>query len=139
MSEGTRMGEDMWKAAGTAPGAGMRRAAEIPLDQAVNEIEGFLLREAEKDRARTRAEAFCAGLPWLTDTQRREVELRYCQDQRDTSRAYLERIATRSAALRAEYEGVYRALRRRLITALLTGTLAVAVLVAMTAVGMSTR
>lgn len=110
----------------------------MPLDQAVNEIEGFLLWEAEKDRARTRAEAFCAGLPWLTDTQRREVELRYCQDQRDTSQAHLERIATRSAALRTEYEGVYRALRRRLITALLTGTVAVAVLVAMTAVGMST-
>ncbi|MFI5521352.1 hypothetical protein [Streptomyces platensis] len=117
----------------------MRRAAEIPLDQAVNEIEGFLLWEAEKDRARTRAEAFCAGLPWLTDTQRREVELRYCQDQRDTSQAYLERIATRSAALRTEYEGVYRALRRRLITGVLTGTVAVAALVAMAAVGFSAR
>lgn len=133
------MGEDMRKAAGTGPGGGMPRAAEIPLDQAVNEIEGFLLWEAEKDRARTRAETFCAGLPWLTDTQRREVELRYCQDQRDTSQAYLERIATRSAALRTEYEGVYRALRRRLITALLVGTVAVAAVVVMTVVGMSAR
>ncbi|MFF3543351.1 hypothetical protein ACFYXD_16090 [Streptomyces platensis] len=117
----------------------MRSAAERQLDQAVSEIEGFLLWEAEKDRARTRAEAFCAGLPWLSDTQRREVELRYCQDQRDTSRAYLERIATRSAALRTEYEGVYRALRRRLITAFLAGTVAVAALVAMAAVGISAR
>ncbi|MFI1501629.1 hypothetical protein [Streptomyces platensis] len=133
------MGEDMRKAGGTGHGAGMRSAAERQLDQAVNEIEGFLLWEAEKDRARTRAEAFCAGLPWLSDTQRREVELRYCQDQRDTSRAYLERIATRSAALRTEYEGVYRALRRRLITAFLAGTVAVAALVAMAAVGISAR
>ncbi|WP_241746115.1 hypothetical protein [Streptomyces lydicus] len=129
----------MQKAEGTGRDGGMRRAAEIPLDQAVNEIEGFLLWEAEKDRARTRAQAFCAGLPWLTDTQRREVELRYCQDQRDASRTYLERIATRSAALRTEYEGVYRALRRRLITAFLSGMVAVAVLVTVVAAGVNAR
>ncbi len=129
----------MQKAEGTGRDGGMRRAAEMPLDQAVNEIEGFLLWEAEKDRARTRARDFCAGLPWLTDTQRREVELRYCQDQRDASRTYLERIATRSAALRTEYEGVYRALRRRLITAFLSGTVAVAVLVTVVAAGLNAR
>ncbi|MFE3885818.1 hypothetical protein ACFXPQ_23420 [Streptomyces lydicus] len=108
-------------------------------DQAINEIEGFLLWEAEKDRTRIRAQAFCAGLPWLTDSQRREVEWRYCQDQRDTSRAYLERIAVRSTALRTEYEGVYRALRRRLITGLLSGTVAVAALVTVAAVGLAVR
>ncbi|MEW9518413.1 hypothetical protein [Streptomyces tubercidicus] len=117
----------------------MRSAAEMQLDQAVNEIEGFLLWEAEKDRARTRAEAFCAGLPWLTETQRREVELRYCQDQREASRAYLERIATRSAALRTEYEGVYRALRRRLITAFLGGTVAMVALTTVAAIGLGAR
>ncbi|MFC9229939.1 hypothetical protein ACFTZI_13385 [Streptomyces decoyicus] len=108
-------------------------------DQVINEIEGFLLWEAEKDRARTRARAFCAGLPWLTDSQRREVELRYCQDQRNASRAYLERIAVRSATLRTEYEGVYRALRRRLVTAFLSGSVAVAVLLAMAAAGLTAR
>ncbi|MDT0460486.1 hypothetical protein RM550_33005 [Streptomyces sp. DSM 41527] len=108
-------------------------------DQAINEIEGFLLWEAEKDRTRTRAQAFCAGLPWLTDPQRREVEWRYCQEQRDTSRAYLERIAVRSAALRTEYEGVYRALRRRLITGFLSGTVAVAALVTVAAAGLAVR
>ncbi|KOG49466.1 hypothetical protein ADK74_04945 [Streptomyces decoyicus] len=108
-------------------------------DQAINEIEGFLLWEAEKDRARTRAQAFCAGLPWLTHSQRRDVELRYCQDQRDASRAYLERIAVRSATLRTEYEGVYRALRRRLVTGLLSGSVAVAVLLAMAAIGLTAR
>ncbi|REK90380.1 hypothetical protein DY245_10195 [Streptomyces inhibens] len=106
----------------------------MSMDQAINEIEGYLLWEAEKDRARTRANAFCAGLPWLTDTQRREVELRYCQDQCDASRAYLERIAVRSATLRTEYESVYRALRRRLITAFLSGTVAVAALVTVAAI-----
>ncbi|MFG2142469.1 hypothetical protein [Streptomyces sp. NPDC048650] len=109
------------------------------MDEAINEIEGYLLREAEKERARTRADAFCAGLPWLTDTQRREVELRYCQDQRDASRAYWERIAVRSATLRTEYESVYRALRRRLITAFLSGTVAVAALVAVAAAGLGAR
>lgn len=108
-------------------------------DRAINEIEGFLLWEAEKGRARIRAQAFCAGLPWLTDSQRREVELRYCQDQCHASRAHLERIAVRSAALRTEYEGVYRALRRRLITAFLSGSVAVAVLLAVAAAGLATR
>ncbi|MER0479607.1 hypothetical protein ABR737_14860 [Streptomyces sp. Edi2] len=113
----------------------------MPLDQdqAINEIEGFLLWEAEKDRARSRARAFCDGLPWLTDSQRWEVELRYCQDQRDTSRAYLERIAVRSTALRSEYEGVYRALRRRLVTGLLSGTVAVVALVTAAAAGLAWR
>lgn len=127
------------RSAGETGSAGMRSAAEMQLDRAVNEIEGFLLWEAEKDRARTRAEAFCAGLPWLTDTQRREVELRYCQDQREASRACLERIATRSAALRAEYEGVYRALRRRLITAFLSGTVAMVALTTVAAIGLGAR
>ncbi|MGW1376345.1 hypothetical protein ACWD6P_19020 [Streptomyces sp. NPDC002446] len=109
------------------------------MDRAINEIEGYLLWEAEKDRTRTRADAFCAGLPWLTDSQRQEVELRYCQDQREASRAYLERIAVRSATLRTEYESVYRALRRRLITAFLSGTLAVVALVTVAAVGLTAR
>lgn len=110
---------------------------KIRMEQAVNEIEGYLLLEAEKDRARTRADAFCARLPWLTETQRGEVEFHYCQDQRETSRAYLERIAVRSAVLRAEYEAVYRSLRRRLITACLGGTVAVALLTAVATVAVA--
>jgi len=130
---------------GMAEGGGPPRAGEMPgadgtaMDRAINQIEGFLLWEAEKDRARIRAEAFCAGLPWLTDSQRREVELHYCRDQRDATWAYLERIAVRSATLRTEYEGVYRALRRRLISAFLGGTVAVVVLVTVAVVGMAVR
>jgi hypothetical protein len=111
----------------------------ISMDRAVNEIEGYLLWEAEKDRARSRADAFCAGLPWLTDTQRQEVASHYCQDQRRVSRDFLERIAARSVTLRAEYEGAYLALRRRLITAFLTGALAVVALVTTTAVSLTAR
>ncbi|WP_374205755.1 hypothetical protein [Streptomyces sioyaensis] len=126
-------------------GGGLPHAGEMPgadgtaMDRAINEIEGFLLWEAEKDRARIRAQAFCAGLPWLTDSQRREVELHYCRDQRDATWAYLERIAVRSATLRTEYEGVYRALRRRLITGFLSGTVAVVALAIVAVVGMAVR
>ncbi|BDM67668.1 hypothetical protein HEK616_11550 [Streptomyces nigrescens] len=125
MSERIRTGEER------------TRESERDLDRAVNEIEGFLLWEAEKDRARTRAEAFCAGLPWLTDTQRQEVAVRYCQDQHETSRAYLQRIAVRSASLRTEYEGVYRVLRRRLVTACVSATAVAVALVTVVAAGLT--
>ncbi|GGN61233.1 hypothetical protein ACFXN2_20825 [Streptomyces kronopolitis] len=151
MNEGTQRGQGRRSGEGAGTGgelpggAGLPHLEDMPgadgaaMDRAINEIEGFLLWEAEKDRARLRAEAFCAGLPWLTDTQRREVEQHYCRDQRDAAWAYLERIAHRSTTLRTEYEGVYRALRRRLITAVLSGTLAVAALVAVAVAGMAVR
>ncbi|QHC21322.1 hypothetical protein [Streptomyces sp. GS7] len=100
----------------------------IRMDEAINEIEGYLLWAAEKDRARTRADAFCAGLPWLTESQRQEVVRHYCRDQGEISRVYLERIAVRSAGLRTEYESVYLALRKRLVAAFLSASAAAAVL-----------
>ncbi|AJT67371.3 hypothetical protein [Streptomyces chattanoogensis] len=109
------------------------------IGKTLNDIEGYLLWEAEKEQARTRADAFCDALPWLTDTQRREVELRYCQEQHATTRDYLERIAARSASLRAEYDGAYRALRRRMVAACLGGVAAAAMLVALAAVGAAVR
>lgn len=102
-------------------------AADEASDRAINEIEGYLLWEAEKGRARTRADAFCASLPWLTDSQRAEVARRYCQDHADLSRVYLRRIADRSTALRAEYQAVYQVLRRRLLVACGAGAAAVVV------------
>ncbi|MFG2195731.1 hypothetical protein [Streptomyces sp. NPDC048639] len=85
--------------------------------EAINEIEGFLLWEAERSAAHAHAATFCAGLPWLTDSQREEVERHYAEDRLTASRAYLERVGARSAELRAEYEAVYQALRRRLVAA----------------------
>ncbi|KUL55228.1 hypothetical protein ADL22_01780 [Streptomyces sp. NRRL F-4489] len=87
--------------------------------EAINEIEGYLLWEAEKERARVRAEEFCARLPWLTTAQREDVVRHYRADQREQSRAYLERVAARSAELRTAYEDAYRALRRRTVAAVL--------------------
>jgi hypothetical protein len=104
-------------------------ADRMRTDEAINEIEGFLLWEAEKRRARSRADAFCAGLPWLTETQRAEVARHYCRDQTEQSRDCLERIAARATELRAEYAGVHRALRRRLLTGYAAGTVAVAIAV----------
>ncbi|WP_030022729.1 hypothetical protein [Streptomyces monomycini] len=115
----------------------MSGSTPVSTAEAINEIEGYLLWEAEKDRARTRARDFTARLPWLTRAQQEEVERQYQADQLEFSRAYLRRIAARSGELRAEYEGVYRVLRRRLVTGLLAvaGALvigAVAVAVALT-------
>ncbi|MET9294210.1 hypothetical protein [Streptomyces sp. NPDC003077] len=99
--------------------------------RAINEIEGYLLWEAEKEKVRARARDFSSGMPWLTDSQREEVERHYARDQLEVSRSYLRRIASRSGELRTEYEEVYRFLRRRLIAACL-GTVALVVLVATT-------
>ncbi|MYT30800.1 MULTISPECIES: hypothetical protein [unclassified Streptomyces] len=90
-----------------------------PMAAAINEIEGYLLWAAEEERARSRAEEFCARLPWLTASQRADVVRQYCREQRAQSRSYCERVAVRSAALRTEYEDVYRRLRRRMVAALL--------------------
>jgi hypothetical protein len=129
--------------AGTRTRAGARtqkpEAVDEAINRAVNEIEGYLLWEAEKDRTRDRAQAFCDTLPWLTETQRQEVELRYRHDQHAASRAYLERIAARSTSLRAEYEDVYRALRRRLVTACVTAVSAVLLLATAMTLGLGGR
>ncbi|MEV5598366.1 hypothetical protein [Streptomyces sp. NPDC052496] len=115
----------------------MSGGTPVSTAEAVNEIEGYLLWEAEKDRARTRAREFTARLPWLTRAQREEVERHYQADQLEFSHAYLKRIAARSGELRAEYEGVYEVLRRRLVTGCLAAAVvlvsgAVAVAVALT-------
>ncbi|MCQ8769387.1 hypothetical protein [Streptomyces telluris] len=89
----------------------MRTTAE-----AVNEIEGYLLWEEEKRKAGERAREFTAGIPWLTDSQRADLEHRYTVDRLAASRTYLRRIAARSTELRAEYETVYQALKRRAAT-----------------------
>ncbi|GHF61907.1 hypothetical protein GCM10010218_49410 [Streptomyces mashuensis] len=82
--------------------------------EAINEIEGYLLWESEKSRARERARAFTAALPWLTEAQREAVEHRYAQDHLAASRDHLRRIAHRSGELRTEYEAVHRTLKRRM-------------------------
>ncbi|WP_260867493.1 hypothetical protein [Streptomyces sp. SAJ15] len=117
--------------AGAADPAGAARSVDPA--EVINAIEGYLLWEGEKRQAQARARALCGRMPWLTDSQRIEVERLYVEDHLNTSKAYLKRVARRSAELRAEYEGVYRVLRRRLLAAFLSGAAAVGTVAAVIA------
>lgn len=87
----------------------------------ISELEGHLLIEATRAEGRTEAARFARSLPWLTDTQREEVEEAFARDHLALTRRSWERTALRGRELRAEYEAAYRALRRRLYTAFLLG------------------
>ncbi|MFJ8008547.1 hypothetical protein [Streptomyces fagopyri] len=106
-----------------------------PIDPRVliSELEGHLLIEATRAEGRTEAARFARSLPWLTDTQREEVEEVYARDHLALTRRSWERTALRGRELRAEYEAAYRALRRRLCTAFLLGAVVLA-LAALTSV-----
>ncbi|MEK8172873.1 hypothetical protein NKH77_39330 [Streptomyces sp. M19] len=86
---------------------------------AVNEIEGYLLWQSEIDQARIRAREFTAGLPWLSETERKEIERRYERERLNTAVEYLRRVRDRRDELRDEYQDRYQVLRRRYVTALL--------------------
>ena len=88
----------------------------------INQLEGYLLWQAETDRARDSAREFSARLPWLTTDQRVEVERAYTQDRLEQSKAYLLRIAGRCRELQREYQERYDALRRRLAVAFVLGS-----------------
>ncbi|CAM5446497.1 hypothetical protein SPURM210S_00598 [Streptomyces purpurascens] len=93
-----------------------------------HEVEGHLLAAAAREEARTAAERFAAGLDWLPDAQRREVERLFAAEHLALARASWQRTVRRGEELRGEYEAVYRGLRARLLAALLLGvTLVVAV------------
>ena len=109
---------------------------DVRMAQALHGIGGLPLLAAARPHPPARAHAFRARLPWLTTAQREDVVAHYCREQHETSRSYLERIAARSAALRAEYEAACRALRRRMVLALLSiGVLAVLALAVLTLTG----
>ncbi|QKV90984.1 hypothetical protein HUT19_03870 [Streptomyces sp. NA02950] len=93
----------------------------------INRIEGYLLLHRERDTARERARRFTGRLDWLTSAQRAEVERLYVQDQLTVTEQNLRQVARRCEELRAEYQEVYRALRRRLLLASLLGGLVLAV------------
>ncbi|MEV7196209.1 hypothetical protein AB0N81_31060 [Streptomyces sp. NPDC093510] len=87
----------------------------------INEIEGHLLVEAARADGRTAARHFTRRLPWLTDTQRAEVERLYTEEHLSLTRHGWQHIARRGRQLRAEYEETYRVLRRRLLLRSLLG------------------
>jgi hypothetical protein len=90
-------------------------------DSGLEQIESYLLWNAEVEEARRQAVCFTAHLPWLTTAQREEVERVYIADRVVVSRATLRRICDRAAELRGEYTERYRYLRRRCLASAVVG------------------
>lgn len=92
---------------------GRRPAREAA--EGINRIEGYLLCQAERGRARAEAEAFAARLPWLTTGQREEVIRVYTDDRMALTRRVLQGVVDRCAELREEYTARYLQLCRRVL------------------------
>lgn len=101
----------------------------------ISQLEGYLLLQAERERACDRARRFVGRLEWLTVAQREEVERLYAQDQWDLTEQNLRNVARRAEELRAEYQGIYRRLRLRLLVAALLGGVALTVVATTLAAG----
>ncbi|MEU9361951.1 hypothetical protein AB0D35_28145 [Streptomyces sp. NPDC048301] len=81
------------------------------------QVEGYLLWNAEVDKARRQARSFTDELPWLTTAQRDDVERVYTADRIEAGRETLTRIAGRALELRGEYAARYDRLRTRCVAA----------------------
>jgi len=92
-----------------------RPAADRGFAAAVNEVEGYLLYQAELRTARQEGEAFARRLPWLTTAQQEEVARHYADQRIELSKHVLRAIAFRCGELRAEYTARYEELRQRLM------------------------
>ncbi|MFJ1593387.1 hypothetical protein ACIOD0_24555 [Kitasatospora albolonga] len=79
------------------------------------QLEGYLLWNAEVERARRQARRFTDELPWLTTAQREDVERVYLTDRVAVSRESLTRVRDRAAELRGEYTRRYERLRARCV------------------------
>ncbi len=89
-----------------------------PAEQAavlVTEVEGHLLAQAERDRARREAEALCARLPWLTGAQAEDVTRHYTEQRLALTCELLRATVARAEELRGEYEARFATLRRALL------------------------
>jgi hypothetical protein len=95
----------------------MTEHAQEPLPQsaaaAVNEIEGFLLLQAEYDVAQREAHHFTERMPWLTTAQAEEVTCQYLAERTRLTEQTLSTIVRRSSLLRDEYEARYALLQAR--------------------------
>ncbi|MFJ8803465.1 hypothetical protein [Streptomyces sp. NPDC102487] len=91
-----------------------------PVAAGINDIEGFLLLQAELEAARREAERFTDRLEWLTTSQREDVARHYIGERRKVTQMMLTAVARRSGQPGGEYESRYAALRTRLrkVTAL---------------------
>lgn len=79
------------------------------------QLEGYLLWNAEVERARRQARRFTGELPWLTTAQREDVERVYLADRVAVSRESLAGVRDRAAELRGEYTERYERLRARCV------------------------
>ncbi|MEU3937153.1 hypothetical protein AB0E85_34730 [Streptomyces sp. NPDC029044] len=86
-----------------------------------NEVEGHLLAAAAHEEAHAAAARFTAGLAWLPEAQRVELQGRFAEEHLALARASWQLTARRGDELRGEYEAVYRRLRARLLAGLLLG------------------
>ncbi|MFE9644422.1 hypothetical protein ACFYO0_09900 [Streptomyces sp. NPDC006365] len=99
-----------------------------PLDTRalINEVEGHLLIEAAREEGRAAVAQCTAHLDWLTNDQREEIEREFVDMYLGLCRLSWQRTASRAREVRAEYETVYRRLRRRLVTGCLSVALVAA-------------
>ncbi|MET7683053.1 hypothetical protein [Streptomyces sp. NPDC005423] len=95
---------------GRSPGPLERQGAGL-----ANEVEGYLLLQAERDQARLEAETLCSRLPWLTSAQAEEVARHYIEQRLGLTRQALRITADRAHQLRPLYEARYAALRLNLM------------------------
>ncbi|MFF5827201.1 hypothetical protein [Streptomyces bacillaris] len=79
------------------------------------QLEGYLLWNAEVERARAQARRFTDQLPWLTTAQREDVERVYLTERVAVSRDALARVRDRAVELRGEYTARYERLRARCV------------------------
>ncbi|MEW1653986.1 cytochrome C oxidase subunit I [Streptomyces sp. NPDC093707] len=78
-------------------------------------MEGYLLWQAEIDRARSTSEALLEPVDWLTTAQREELTDLLTRQQLDHARSTVTRLATRSLQMRRDYEDRYHHLKRRVL------------------------
>lgn len=87
-----------------------RRAGSL-----ANEVEGYLLLQAEWEQAQREAAALCSRLPWLTTGQAEDLAHHYVEQRLGLTRQALQAVADRANRLRGEYEARYAALRHTLL------------------------
>ncbi|MDQ0585717.1 hypothetical protein [Streptomyces rishiriensis] len=80
-----------------------------------NEVEGYLLLQAERDQAQHEARTLCSRMPWLTTAQAEDLARHYIEQRLGLTRQALQITADRAHRLRAEYEARYADLRHTLL------------------------
>ncbi|MFI0786101.1 hypothetical protein ACH4Q6_10935 [Streptomyces lydicus] len=80
-----------------------------------NEVEGYLLAQAEREQAQYEAQVLCGRLTWLTRGQAEDLTRHYTEQRLGLTCQALQATADRAKRLRGEYEARYAALRRSLL------------------------